>query len=256
MSTLMPGARTPNPETQTRIFETSDKKPFWVGRIATLSGLEQHRVFDATSILRGETYTSLGFLPPEQIDALGREIDEDDDRSVHFTVLEKPQIANGNGKVNVIGTSRLIVKDTSDKPLPIEKHFPEVFAQNPAPVGSAEGSRLIANHGDKNTQYWAGLSLVRAMTHYSLANNIEADYGLAERSLLRLFDRSGIPTKVLGEPKEVKELGGVLYPIEIEVKKMVNGSISQALGSTVVGDFFKNSAENMGEGFYDSSFLR
>ncbi|MBX4201814.1 GNAT family N-acetyltransferase, partial [Candidatus Saccharibacteria bacterium] len=218
MSTIAPGIKSSSPEINSRLFEGQNGNNFWIGRIATLDSIEGQNIYDATSVLRANVYSSLGFIPQENIDNLGRELDKDDARSVHFAVVESPLLPDGKtyGRANVIGTSRLINKNSPDYQLPIEHHFPEAFEVQPASTGTVEVSRLIVRHDNSRTQRTVALALIRAMTHYSIAEKIEADYCMVEAPLLRLLNGSGIPTAILGETKKVAELGGDLIPVKIE----------------------------------------
>lgn len=70
----------------------------------------------------------------------GQEFDEDDDRALHLLALKRLR----SQELIAIAGMRCLIKDTMQRPLPIEQYFPHVFEDKPAPVGSIETSRLIS----------------------------------------------------------------------------------------------------------------
>ncbi|MBA3757441.1 hypothetical protein H0X09_01075 [Candidatus Saccharibacteria bacterium] len=254
MSTLAPNDKIHNPEINLGVFN-GQLENYWVGRIATANMKDRGRIFEAAAIFRGDVYLNLGYVSPEQVDELGREIDSDDSRSIHFSVMERIPGSDPNNS-RIIGTSRLILKDSPHNQLPIEYYFPEVFQRSPAPVGTVEVSRLIAHHEDGRIQYRTALSLIRAMTHFSINRGIKADYCMVEEPLLRFLNSQAIPTEIMGESKEITEQGGVLFPVKIEPSKIIKNVSSSSLGKTALKNFFLNGRKNGGEGYYDGNFIK
>lgn len=253
MTTITPG-NTYNPEIETQIF-TKRPEPYWVSRISGAENIDRDKIFEASARLRGNVYLNLHYVSPEQVDEKGREIDRDDLRSIHFSVLERAE--NGSGeRSRVIGTSRLILKDSEHNKLPIEKYFPELFESSPAALGTVEVSRLISQHENPRIQHLTAMALIRAMTHFSIDRNIGADYCMVEEGLLRFLNSQAIPTEILGQPKEVEEQGGVLYPVKIEPAKVLINVTSSELGKTALKQFFLNGIANLGEDYYEEGFLR
>lgn len=254
MSTLTPGENINHPEADLGVFNGQPEN-FWVGRIATASKKDRRNIFESAAIFRGGVYLNLGYVSPEQVDELGREIDSDDSRSIHFSAIERIPGVNPNNS-RIIGTSRLILKDSAHNRLPIEKYFPEIFKDLPAAVGTVEVSRLIAHHEDGRIQHRTALSLIRAMTHFSINRGIKADYCMVEEPLLRFLNSQAIPTEVIGKPKEITEQGGILFPVKIEPGKVIENVSSSDLGKTALKKFFLNGSKNGGEGHYDESFIK
>lgn len=243
-----------SPDIETHLFN-GHPHPYWVGRLAMAGSADRASIFEAAAKFRGDVYLKLGYVSPEQVDAVGREIDPDDSRSIHFSVIEKNP-GSETEKSRIIGTSRLILKDSEEHRLPIEKYFPEILEDYPAEIGSVEVSRLISSHDNPRTQHSVALSLIRAMTHYSINRNIPSDYCMVEEPLIRFLNNSGVPTEILGHPKEIRQLNGVLYPVRIEPGKVIENVLSSDLGRPALKKFFMDGATNQGEGFYDENFLR
>ena len=231
------------------LTERQQSASFWVGKVASKGEILDEEHFEALSKFRAEVYVhELEFLPEEVLDDSGRELDEDDGRSINFAVVEK-----ANEKV--VGSGRIIMKDTETPVLPIEHYFPELFEENPIKIGSAEISRFIAKHEDKLTQHKISLSVIRAMTYGLLNNGVEEAYCIIEKPLVDMLSYIGIPMEVLAEPKDVPEYGGTLYPIKIAANEILSSVKTDKSGKLGLGPFFTAEAENQGLGNYPDSFM-
>jgi hypothetical protein len=241
-----------NPEVSNRIFEDQSDAAFWVGKVA-VDGIAIHSdYYDGTTLFRGNIYTNLGFISPDKVDDMGREIDEDDERSTQFAVIENLKEKNSS---RIVGSGRVIIKTASGQPLPIEKHFPELFEASPIAPHNTEISRFIAQHENPNRQHRVALSLIRAMALYTAKQEFETDYCMIEESLLRHLGSLGLPTKQLGAPKDVEELGGELYPVGIKPAEIIKSVTTDMTGKLILRKFFESEIENGGEGYYSKSFL-
>ena len=89
--------------------------------------------------LRYNIYDAHGYLGRSTVTG-DREFDSDDDRAIHLLVLKQLEAREA---VAVAGM-RCIIKDSVERPLPIEDYFAPAFAGNPAPINAIETSRLIA----------------------------------------------------------------------------------------------------------------
>lgn len=237
-------------ETSSLLFEAHPEAAFWVGQIAANGEVSHQELYDAAAQMRGKIYTELGFLALDRLDEFGRESDADDQRSIHFGVAEN--IAPGN--VRLPGTGRFVIKRGASDRLPIESHFPEVFAGQPATTQSVELSRLIARHPDKRTQHGISLSTMRAMTYYAIKEGIEHCYFMVEKPLARMIGRMGWPLEAIGEAREVKELGGVLYPTYLDCRKVEDLVMNPHRESTPLREFLRDGLSNDGEGYYSTTF--
>jgi len=232
---------------ESEIFKDNQDATFWVGEIADTQQIYDQVVYDAQAKFRADVYVEeMKFLDTTHIDSSGRELDGDDSRSLHFTVLENL----GNSEAKVVGAARLIYKNHSSEQLPIEKYFPEIFQDNPLPENAVEVSRFIARHEDDATQHAIALSVIRALTLNSVNKKVEADYCIIEEPLMKLLQMIGIPVETLGQPKDIDEYGGRLYPIRINPYKVIDSVTNDVSGKIILKRFFGKEIENDGLGFY------
>jgi len=89
--------------------------------------------------LRHNVYDAHDYLGHSTIED-GREFDDDDDRAIHLLVMKRlrPQ------ELIAIAGMRCMIKESMERPLPIEQYFSHVFDGAPLPVGGIETSRLIS----------------------------------------------------------------------------------------------------------------
>ncbi|MEO8105024.1 MAG: hypothetical protein ABI602_01675 [Candidatus Saccharibacteria bacterium] len=242
-----------NPYVSAEIFENHLEAAFWIGRVATTDS----KHYDALAQFRANVYVGqMGFLGPEDIDIMGRELDADDARSVHFGAVENTT-NNGIREARIVASGRLIVKDCVEGLLPIETSFPELFSEVPAPIGSVEVSRFISRHENQIVQHSLALAMIRAMSLYSADKGMTAGYCMIEKPLLNLLSHMGLPLEKLGEQKTTLEPGGLceLHPIRINPQIIIETVTNDAHDKLVLREFFKNDVPNGGEGFYPASLV-
>ena len=245
----------PSIETSNDIFRNHPEAAFWVGRVASLGIVppEMTEYMDALGRLRARVYVDeCRFLGDDSIDALGREIDKYDERSVHFAVVEN---ANEDSRSSrMIGSLRLITKKEPEEKYPIEEYFPEVFGA-PVGVSSAEVSRFISRYPeDKFTKHVVSLSLIRAALLHAAYENIEDYYCIIEEPLFKLLGKIGISMELMGDSKLIPEQGGVLLPIKIDPLKAIKSVTTDKTGNILLEDFFKDEFDNNGLGYYPATF--
>lgn len=250
-----------NPESQigtivpAELFVNNSDAQFWLGTVATGNVMHiPEPYYDGLMRFRGSVYVDeLRFLGRNSLDSKGREIDEYDDHSVEIAVIEHDPISSDTAEV--VGSTRLILKSEADQELPIEHYFPELFSDGPLSVGSVEVSRFIARHPEKEKQHSIMKALLRTITLHSVENDVDSLYFMIEKPLVTLFKYLHIPMELIGEPKNVPELNGVLYPIRSDPRKMLSLVMS---GEETRGDFkkyFEGSASKTGEGYYPESLI-
>lgn len=142
----------------------------------------------------------------------GTELDDDDERSTHFVVLENLMM----GRAAVFACMRVIEK-TSDKnhALPIEEFFPEIFPV-PAPQDSIEVSRFIIRNDNVRNSMMAKKELISTGLAYSFDNNLGPVYATLEPSFEKDLKLMRLPTKRIAEPKMVAEYNDHNLGIEID----------------------------------------
>lgn len=236
------------------VFAENPDAAFWVGRISLVGEIENAVYFDAVTKFRANVYVDeLSFLPPEAVDVFGREIDEDDKRSTQFVAAENK---HDLGLARIVGSGRLIHKRTDSDSLPIEQHFPEIFADDPIAADNVEVSRFIARYPeDPSVQRLISLSMVRAMALNSVEQGAPSTYCLIERPLQKLLTVMGLEPETLGEPKEIEELGGVLYPVRINPHKIVENAQGNNPKHKILRTMFSEDIDNKGLGFYPATLI-
>lgn len=239
-----------NKEDTASIAAVAQADSYWIGKVSEKDQVYDEGYFDNLSKFRANVYVDeLKFLTKDALDDEGREIDLDDRRSVNFAVIDKT-------KERIVGSGRLIHKETETPVLPIEHYFPELFENTPISIGSVEISRFIARHDDEMTQHKIALSIIRAMTFYSLENKVEEAYCIIEKPLLEMLKFIGIPLELLAEkPKDIVEYGGVLYPVRIRVNEVLGSVKNDKSGRLGLDTFFSSEAYRGGLGYYPDSFV-
>jgi len=161
----------------------------------------------------------------------GTELDEDDERSIHFVSLE-----NRMGGVAVFSCMRFILKDTIDgKPLPIEQFFSEVFIE-PAPVNSIEVSRFIVRHDNIKQSMLAKKKMITTGLAYVADNNLGPIFGVVEPGFERDINFMKLPNHRIASPKLVHEYND--YNLGIEIDRV--GAINR-MGEVTIRDMALNS---------------
>jgi N-acyl-L-homoserine lactone synthetase len=147
--------------------------------------------------LRANVYIDQTRMLDEDVRRIdGTELDDDDERSVHFAVLE-----NRLGKTAVFACLRLIEKTNQNSAaLPIEKFFPDTFLE-PAPINSIEVSRFIVRHDNNRLARLALIKMIQ--TGFTYAD--ENDFGPALATVGPAFERdlklANIPTHRITEQR-------------------------------------------------------
>jgi N-acyl-L-homoserine lactone synthetase len=204
-----PTKETLNPSIETDLFENKDSGvTFWVGQVATPERVILPNVFTATRRLRASVYIAKRYLPESARQTDGGEADTEDERAYQFSVLERCKDEDSPATGQVIGTARLILKGQEGLSLPVEVFFPEVFSDHPAPTGSFEASRFIAEHTNPRIQHAVSLILMQTMSAYAHIDGPSSIYAVIEESLAHYFERVGIPFQRLAAAKTLPEYGG------------------------------------------------
>jgi N-acyl-L-homoserine lactone synthetase len=209
------------PEIESRVFEGHEFSRFAVGIVAVGSEVvpELEGEFQGYTLLRGNVYAGQkNYMPASELNADGTETDADDARSVHFAVFE-----NATPATKVVGSMRLIIKGSEDdRPLPVEDHYPEVFADAAAPGKSTESSRLISRHENRGVQKGIKWLLFTAGVSYIVENDLGPVFGAVERPLARGLAMEGMPVQELAEPKFVEEFNASKQPIKIDIDELAH----------------------------------
>lgn len=143
-------------------------------------------------------------------------VDEDDERSNHYVVLE---FAENERKV--IATGRVITKTKqATGPLPTERIFPEAFNE-PVPIGGSEISRLVIRRGHSNlSTLVARRVILQTLIADTLRKHSPQVIAEVEPRFSKVLRRSGIAVQALGAPKLVRMFGEVV-PVVVDAQAMI-----------------------------------
>ena len=237
------------PKVDTALFDQMPQSEVWLGVVATEADIVLPNIYRAARILRANRYIELGYLPENARQSDGGEMDEDDARSTHFVAVEK----DSDG-ANVIGTMRSIVKRDENDLLPIEHYFPEVFEDEPAPVGSVEASRFISSNQDKGLQRAVSLGLMRAVNTQAFDQARQPIYAVIEAPLERLFRLVGLPIERIADAKPLAAYGNTKnMAVKFDPKEIMEVVDNDINSEKLITDFFKSARVNGGVGHYDRS---
>lgn len=240
------------PTVETVVFDDSSDARFWIGRVATMDDVILSEEYTAARQLRANVYIDKeGFLPESFRMDDGGESDADDNRSIQFAVIE-----NCADEYRLVGTSRLIVKRHEDEPLPVETMFSEAFAENPAPIGSTEASRFIAEYPNKFTKHLISLSGIRAMELEALNRGFEPIYAVIEEKLAGMFKFIGIPFEQMTELRYLEEYSTPNMAVEIDPNELMKRIEEDITGQLPLSQFFQGSLASLGLGYYDENLQR
>ncbi len=241
--------KVPGPEVSADIFQDHEEATYWIGEVASLGQLTLPEYYDALTRFRAETYLHLGFIATEAVDSQGRDIDIDEARSSNFAVVKQHRSdATASSYASLVGSGRLIHKGITGAPLPIEQFFPEVFAKAPISENSVEVSRFISKEQVNINRHLISLSIIRALAFSSADAGVDNGYCIIEKPLYRLLDMIGIPLKIMGEPKDIPSLGGILYPVEINPYRVLESAKTDKYKIIDLKKFFDD--KGRGVGFY------
>lgn len=240
------------PRVQTDLFADNPGSQFWVGQVGDLGGVQYDEdLFESVARLRANVYIDeKQYLGEEARNDDGTESDEDDMRAIQFAAFENL----GDRTVRTVASGRMILKISDDDPLPIEQYFPEVFDPGIPTIGSIEISRFISRHPDKLTQHIASLAIIRAMAFTCSDMEVVTDYCIIEKPLLDMLNLIDLPVVELGNPKDVPEQNGILYPIEINPHELLVRSADHKYAT--LNAYFANEEETKGQGFYPGTFTK
>lgn len=241
--------QTPGPEVSADIFQGHEEATYWIGEVSSLGLTPLPEYYDALTKFRAETYLHLGFLATDAVDSEGRDIDVDEARSTNFAVVKKyPNDLTTGSRTSLVGSGRLIHKGMTGASLPIEQSFPEIFDKTPISDNSVEVSRFISRDTVDIVRHMVSLSVIRALTFSSTEASVDKDYCMIEKPLFRLLDMIGIPLKIMGEPKDIPNQGGILYPIEINPYQVLESVKTDKYKIIDLKNFFDD--KGRGVGFY------
>jgi len=165
--------------------------------------------FNGYALERARRYVQEGYITKHDLNDDRTELDADDERSVHLTVVE-----NMVDHARTAGTMRLVINSGIDnEPLPIELMFPEAF-DTPAQAGSVESSRVTSNR-PLLTQL-----LFAAGTSYVQQHKLGPVYGVVKPDFGTSLNRSGIPVIPLAEPKYVPSINATKQPILVDMPRV------------------------------------
>lgn len=207
------------PSVESRIFDVAPEAQFAIGRVAVgntpLFGLDQET--EAYLKLRGNIYAKQQhYMPVEELNADGTETDEDDARSVHIAAIE-----NTFSGQRVMGGMRLVIKSHANpRRLPVEHHYPGVFDENPAPIVSAEASRVISRHEDPRIQKMIKWQLFKEAVEYLVSEQVSVVYGVVKPQMTRGLRIEGMPLEELAPAEFIPEINSKKQPIRIDLDEL------------------------------------
>lgn len=215
------------PLVETDIFRDDSSRKFAL--VAFGLGLrENDELFNSYLKLRANVYVyQTGMLPEEALRYDGTEIDEDDERSSHFLVVE-----NRIGAVAAVACIRLIEKsDEHSQQLPVENFFPEAFEDSSAGLRSIEVSRFISCLDSKPDQLTAIMELFKSSLARIRQNELGPVYAVVEEDLERSLSFLGAPPRRIAEPQYVEEYNDSNVGIEIDTDDMAQAFGPELLDS-------------------------
>ena len=230
------------PEVQTKLFDLDHvENKYATGIVAygNKARTDLESEYAGYLLLRGNVYAyQEHYMPIEDLNPDGTETDAEDNRSVHFSVIENS--TNSIGKV--VGAMRLIVKSEEDsRPLPVEVHYPEAFSGCDVPFAGIEVSRLIGPGLIKWLLFAAGLN-------YANEFSLGPVLAVVKDSLADALDSIGVPVIRLAPAKFVEEYNSSKLPIQVnieELSKTLNREKSEVV----------NELKNVSEDFAYSGLL-
>lgn len=206
------------PQVESRLFQDKPDARFAVGVIAigdtVLPGLESEAL--GYYQLRAGVYAyQTNMIDHGLVDNDGTEHDQDDERSIHFAIVE-----NLGQAQRIVAAMRLIKKQGNLQPLPIEDYFPDVFEESPAPESSIEVSRYICRHPNKQIQRMIKWPLYASALADIIANDHAPTYAVIEPFLARDFRMHKVPFSEIAPPKFVPEYNDDNLGIAIDTNRL------------------------------------
>lgn len=207
------------PEIESDLFVNHEESRFAVGVVAMGSsvtpGLEREHF--GYGRLRANVYAyQKNYMPVNDLNPNGTETDPDDERSIHFALIE-----NAIRGQRVVGAMRLIIKSREQSGLlPVEIHYPEAFNGMVAPIHSTEVSRLIGRHEDSSVKESLKWPLFIAGVNTVLENQLGPVFGAVEPELEESLLGSGVPVYKLAEAKYIPEFNSTKLPLRVEINEL------------------------------------
>jgi N-acyl-L-homoserine lactone synthetase len=217
------------PTIDSQAFAGSSEE-FAVGMIgegtSALPGLANE--FQGYLRLRAGVYLrQMGMLPPQCMSPDGTERDAEDERSVHFAVL-----ARAGDRARVAAAMRVVHKSAAPLgALPVERLFPQAFANRPAPPSSAELSRLISRHEDDRVKPLLTWALFGAALPYAAEYGFPPIFALVRPSLATRLAASGVDVTRIAEPRLIPDYGGTYVAVSIRVEALARRNTRAAAGA-------------------------
>ena len=173
----------------------------------------------------------------------GTELDEFDERSIHFVAFERRL-----GGAAVVASTRLIMKGDSGLLLPIEETFKDKL---PYPIidSGVEVSRFIINHSEAKQQAQLKAKMIMAELAYVMSNQFGPVVGMVEKHFRRSLELFKVPTDVLAGPLAVEEggrNGEMPHTTELIAIKVLTDSVEKNFGKEAI----KRMSVNVGEYTY------
>jgi len=183
--------------------------------------LGDHALALAARQLRASVYIDeRGFLPASAREADGGERDADDARSLHFLALSE----NAQGDTDVVGTMRLIHKQSGADLLPIESFFPEHFENNPVPENGFEVSRLVVeSRQNRVANKLASFSLIYAGLTHALNESWSPCFAVLESPLERRLQNMGVKTDRVTATQWIEQYSTHNIAVEIDLSQTKRG---------------------------------
>lgn len=193
------------PELQTDIFARYPRASYMVALAGAGGEVIMPEVFDACRELRFRKYSQLGWIALDNVEYKnGRQLepfDEYDADAEHIAVIK-----NRKAKPPVlIATGRSLIKPTAEQPHPVEKAYPEIFAEAPAPVHSNEISRLVSDSKDRPERALASMAVQRAMTTRCIQKEYGPTYAMIEEYLAKRLRVTHFPHDLLADFKPIPQ---------------------------------------------------
>lgn len=192
------------------LFEGHERARYAVGVVAiggeVVPGLDNE--FAGYALERARRYVDEGYVDKASLNPDGTELDDDDDRSVHFTVVEN--LVTG---ARTMGTMRLVIKASdsgNDTLLPVERLYPEAFPK-PAVPGSVEDSRLTAAASGLTGMLFA------SGVNYVLQHQLGPVYGVVKPKFTQSLNEHGVPVTPIGDARYVQEINSTKQPIRVDL---------------------------------------
>lgn len=201
------------PEFHSKVFDGHENSRFAVGQIAKGYNTLYPEENLAYHHLRANVYVQqTQMISEEYIASDGGEYDNDDVRSIHMAVLE-----NCGDKQRLVGSMRLISRG-EDMQLPVEKFFPDMFAENPAPASSCEVSRYIVRHEDRGAMDDISWALFQRSIAAAVTHDMGPMYAVIDESLARRMRLKRVPITELAPPTRVEEYNSTSLPVVVDIE--------------------------------------